>query len=107
MGKRPTVQYQAGPYFTGWTSDFLTESVSDLGAGTMTSQFLGEFRQFIIQLQGPQVGPGGGIRFSATRNGNVMTGTISVGVVWTNDLTGFVDDPIAVYRFPFTAHRVR
>ena len=44
-------------------------------------------------------------RFEATRNGKIMTGTMTLKVVDVDDETGQPD--VSIYRFTFTAERMR
>lgn len=107
LGVTPPQLHQVGPYFAGWGSSFWTETTQDLGTGTMTGQDVLGIQVYEIKDAGTQTGPGGGIRFTASRNGTTMTGIISFTVWYTDDTSGEVDTPPSVYRLPFTATRMK
>jgi hypothetical protein len=59
-----------------------------------------------IRNAGTQRGPSGGIRVSATRNGDILTGTFRL-YLWFIEESGEVEGGPEVYTLPFTAKRVR
>jgi PKD repeat protein len=107
LGVDPPVTYAVGPFFAGWNRDFWTQSTTNLGAGTFTAQQLLNLADFNVENGGVQRGPAGAIRFTATRSGTAMTGTISIWLWPVNEDPPQYVDPPEEYRFPFTAVRVR
>lgn len=110
LGVAPTVQYVVGPYFAGWDTDRWAQSTANLGAGIMTGQSILNLAQFNVENGGVQTGPAGGFRFSATRNGTAMSGTILLWIWYFDSEEGsemYVNDAPTLYRFPFTATRTR
>ena len=110
LGVQPTVTYAVGPYFAGFGESRWAQSTDDLGSGTMTAQFVhGGLIPRAIENAGTQNGPRDLIRFSATRSGASMTGTIEVYGWGVDEKTGEVpiDGNPGVLRLPFTAVRLR
>lgn len=110
LGVRPTVSYAVGPFFSGFGTSQWTQSTTNLGAGTLTGQFVdGGTKPRVIKQAGTQAGPVDFIRISATRNGTTMTGTITV-YAWFEDDDDREVDPATeptTYVLAFTAVRVR
>lgn len=107
LGIDPPFTDPVGPFFAGWESSFWQQSTPDLDSGTMTAQNVLSTTVHKVKNGGSQVGPTGGLRLSATRNGTEMTGVISVAIVWTDDDSGEVEEPIELFRLPFTAKRAK
>ena len=109
LGEQPSVTYPIGPFFAGYGVTQWSQSTTDLGAGTLTGQFIAggtEVRQ--IKNQGSQVAPKDVIRISATRNGTSMTGTISIYGWLQNVETGEIENAVpSSWVFAFTAVRLR
>jgi hypothetical protein len=107
LGFAPAVSHPVGPFFAGWGTSFWNQSTQELDSGTLTGQYVPRVMQYQIHDQGTQTGPAGGLRFSATRNGTMMTGEITVHI-WLVDVldTGEVSGT-RVSRLPFTAQRIR
>lgn len=72
----------------------------------MGGQFVPGTMTYVIEDAGTQTGPAGGVRFSATRNGMVMTGTITITIWWINE-DNEVTEPGEEFRLPFTAVRIK
>jgi len=109
LGEQPSVTYPIGPFFAGYGVTEWSQSTTDLGAGTLASQFIqGELEVRQIKDQGSQVAPNAVIRISATRNGTSMIGTITV-YGWLQDVeTGEIEDAEpSSWVFRFTAVRLR
>jgi hypothetical protein len=110
LGVDPLRRYVVGPYFAGWDTDTWAQSTTNLNTGTMTGQSLLNLAQFNVEGGGTQTGPAGGFRFNAARNGTAMTGTILLWI-WEFDAEEgspmYVNKAPTLYRFPFTATRVR
>ena len=110
LGVSPSVSYSVGPFFAGYNVSRLAQSTTDLETGTVTGQFVhGGLISRAIEDGGTQAGPRDLTRFSATRSGRTMTGTIEV-YGWGIDLeTGEVtkDGNPSASRLTFTAVRLR
>ncbi|MBL0178278.1 MAG: PKD domain-containing protein [Gemmatimonadetes bacterium] len=106
LGHVPTEVFALGPFFTGWGTNFWTQSTTDLNSGTMTGQSNFGTMVYTVKDAGVQTGPSGASRFTATRTGTTMTGTISIWIWWVTE-DEVLQDPPQEYRFPFTATRLR
>jgi hypothetical protein len=107
LGFAPAVSHPVGPFFAGWGTSFWNQSTQALDSGTLTGQYVPRVMQYLIFNQGAQTGPAGGFRFSATRNGNMMTGEITVHI-WLVDVSGTGEvSGTRVFRLPFTAVRMQ
>jgi len=106
LGEIPTVSTPMGSFFAGWDTNFWSQSSTNLNIGTMTGQSRLGLGVWPIKDAGSQVGPMGATRFTATRSGITMSGTIFLWV-WYIEESGFVERPAVGYRFPFTATRMR
>ncbi|MGV3707657.1 MAG: PKD domain-containing protein [Gemmatimonas sp.] len=108
LGVTPRIDYAMGPRFAGYNFSNWSQSTTDLGTGTITSQYVLGTMVYKVKDAGNQTGPQGAFRVTATRNGNVMTGMITVHVWFIDDEDGTLypggDD---TYRMPFTAVRMR
>lgn len=107
LGVTPQRVYNFGPFFSGWGFSSWSQSTEDLGAGTMSGQFVPGTAVYRIKDAGTQTGPAGGIRFAASRNGTVMTGTISLTIWWIDEDDDEVSEPGEEFRLPFTAVRMK
>lgn len=107
LGTLPSTRYTVGPFFSGWETDSWSQSSTELNTGTMTGQYIPFTMTFQVPNQGAQVGPAGGVRTTATRNGTTMTGVVTVFVWYISDNTGELDGDPDQYRFSFTATRLR
>jgi hypothetical protein len=107
LGVKPTASHPVGPFFAGWGTSFWTQTVESLDAGTITGQYVTETMTYAIKDAGNQTGPAGGFRFTATRNGKLMTGELVLYMWWIDDESGEVEEAPDVYHFPFTAGRIR
>lgn len=108
LGADPAEPKQYGPYFSEWNSVYWTESTSDQNSGTLTSQRgLGGDHVYKIKDIGSQVGPSGAVRLSATRNGDMITGRITFFIWFEDEEDGEMLEPAELFRFDFTAKRVR
>ena len=107
LGMTPPVQFTLGAFFAGWGSNSWSQSTNNLSAGTLTGQYIPGTQSYAIKDMGTQVGPSGGIRINATRNGTAMTGEITVTIWWVDADSGMIETPPETFRFPFTATRMR
>lgn len=79
LGVQPSIVYQVGPFFSGWGTSQWSQTSTDLNTGTMAGQFIeGGTILRAIKDKGSQYGPADVLRFTATRNGKNMTGSIRV-----------------------------
>ncbi len=105
--------------FQGYTESRWSESIPDLGAGSMDGQhpngsFLYEFRPPLGPLE-PSIfrtGPEYVLRFTATRNGTAMSGVITLYYWPFEEATptephGYFDRDPTSASFPFTAVRMK
>ncbi len=108
LGFDPAETNQYGSYFSEWNSSYWAESTSDQNSGTVTSQRgLGEDHVYNIRDIGSQVGPSGAVRMLATRNGDMITGRITFVVWFEDEEDGEMLEPADLFRFDFTAKRIR
>lgn len=107
LGFAPAVSHPVGPFFAGWGTSFWNQSTQALDGGTLTGQYVPRVLQYQIHDQGTQTGPGGGFRFTGTRNGNMMTGEITVHIWLVDVLTTGEVSGTKVSHLPFTAMRIR
>lgn len=109
LGEQPTIVYPVGPFFAGYGTTEWAQSTTDLGAGTLTGQFVANGTQpRRIKNHGTQIAPTDFIRITATRSGLTMTGTIRVVAWFQDEETGEIDDDDpTTFDLPFTAVRLR
>lgn len=108
LGVMPQEASGVGPYFAGWETSRWSQTTEDLGSGTLTGQYIMATGPYDIEDIGTQIGPRGGIRITATRNGKVMTGTIRITIWWVDGETGQLRQGGSEdFVFPFTAERIR
>lgn len=110
LGTNPPIVKPVGPYFAGWETTHLNQTSASLDEGVMTGQYVPATVPYPIKGQGTQTGPAGGFRIVATRDGDTVTGTISLYMWWIeyeddDDQTGEVSNPPEVFEFQFTAER--
>ncbi len=109
LGELPEKTWPLGPAFAGFEKTGWWHSTTDLNAGTMTSTGYTFTSMNHTVRGGPQMGPGGPAvwRLNATRNGDIMTGTISLYRFKERDDDGYMINPgVPTYVFPFTAKRL-
>jgi hypothetical protein len=106
LGHSVVRNHPVGPFFGGWGTSFWSQSSQDLGAGSMTGQWVQSTVPYQIPDQGTQSGPDGGVRFTATRNGTTMTGQIVVWAWAVDSETGEVEEVLS-YVYQFTAIRMQ
>jgi hypothetical protein len=108
LGVTPRIDYAMGPRFAGWNFSSWSQSTTDLTTGTITGQHVLELISYKVKDAGNQTGPAGVFRISGTRNGNTMTGIITVHIWWVDTETGTLyPDAEEAYRMPFTAVRMK
>lgn len=107
LGFSPARSHPVGPFFSGWGTSFWEQSSESLDAGNVTGQYALGTTTYRVEDAGTQIGPAGGIRISAVRNGTSMVGEIAVYIWYEDDDTGEVAGGADVYRLPFTAVRMR
>ncbi len=107
LGVMPQEASGVGPYFAGWEASRWSQTTQDLGSGTLTGQYIMATGPYNIEDIGTQIGPRGGIRITATRNGKVMTGTIRITIWWVDETGQHLQGSSEDFVFPFTAERIR
>lgn len=107
LGFIPARSHPVGPFFSGWGTSYWEQSSNSLDAGTVTGQYAMGTASYPIKDAGSQVGPAGGIRISATRNGTMMTGELRIYIWFIDEESGEVEEDADIYRLPFTAVRMR
>lgn len=111
LGVNPTQTFALGPYFAGFGEAFWNQSTTNLKSGTMRAQNVLGTYSYNVRNGGTQIGPRLFMGFASTRNGSVMTGTMTVqywpiSAVRPGETLPYVNPP-EVLRFPFTATRIR
>ncbi len=107
LGAMPQQNFSFGPFFSGWGFSSWSQSTEELFTGTMTGQHVLGTASYRIRDAGTQTGPAGGARFTASRNGMTMTGTITLTIWWVDEDDGLVHQTGEDFRFPFTAVRMK
>jgi hypothetical protein len=107
LGTTPATTNSYGPYFGAFAQSVWSQSTTNLDAGTMTGRSSEGTNSYRIKDQGTQTGPDVGIQITATRSGRTMTGVITLTGWYVDETSGEVDTPPSLYRFPFTATRIR
>lgn len=106
LGFAPAKSHPVGPYFTGWGTSHWSQTSTALDTGTITGQWVPATITYTIKDIGVQTGPAGGFRFTATRTGTTMTGTLAIHLWAEDDDSGELEDDASIYQFPFTAVRM-
>ncbi|MBL0171073.1 MAG: PKD domain-containing protein [Gemmatimonadaceae bacterium] len=102
LGPSIPQQHAFGPFFSAWRTSSFTRTATTIQA----QQAFGPFITYSVKDAGSQLGPAGGVRFTASINGLTMNGTIAISIIFVDGTTGIVDGESA-YRLPFTATRMR
>lgn len=107
LGTNPPTLKSFGPYFAAWNQNGWSQSTSDLNTGTIAGRWAHGTHTYKIKDAGSQLGPEVGILFTGTRAGKTLSGTITLTAFYWDTDTGEIDSPPTLYRFPFTAVRMR